>query len=424
MVQEKTFALKGNIIFTEQPQKLTTFDHSYLVCNQGKVAGIYKTLPSQWKNIEIKDFGDCIIIPGLIDLHIHAPQYAFRGLGMDLELLQWLEAYTFKEEIRYNDLNYAEKAYEVFVKNLVEGGTARAVIYSTIHRPATKLLMDMLSQTDLVTYVGKVNMDRNCPEGLCETTKESLEETEKWIINSIDTYKNVKPIITPRFVPNCSEALMEGLGQLASKYNIPVQSHLSENRTEVNWVLELHPDAQSYSHVYQQFGLFGATPTIMAHCIYCTEIELALLAENQVFVAHCPGSNTNLASGIAPVRQFFNNRIPIGLGTDIAGGFSSSVFRAMSDAIQVSKLRYALLEEVDSILSVTEAFYLGTKGGGKFFGKVGSFELGYSFDALVIDDEDLGVKDNLTLAQRLERIIYLSGKNNIKSKYVTGKCIF
>jgi len=416
-----SFALKGNIIFALDKDTLVTYADSFLVCREGKVEGIYDELPENLQNIEIRDYSDCIIIPGLIDLHIHASQFAFRGVGLDMELLQWLENYTFKEEMLYKDLDYARKAYEAFIKDLVKGGTTRAVIYSTVHRPASKMLMEMLAETNLVTYVGKVNMDRNCPEGLCEITEDSLVETEKWLVESLNRYDNVKPIITPRFVPSCSGALLAGLGQLAAKYNVPVQSHLAENRMEVFWVMQLHPEVKSYSHLYRKYGLLGQTPTIMAHCIYCTESEMALLAENKVFVAHCPGSNTNLASGVAPVRKMLNYGIPVGLGTDIAGGFSTSIFRAMADAIQVSKLRYALLEEENSILNVTEAFYMGTKGGGAFFGKVGSFEKGYCFDALVIDDGSLGTRERMTLPQRLERIIYLADERNIKAKYTDGK---
>jgi guanine deaminase len=424
MEAEETFALKGNVVYAASPKQLTVHTNSYLICHQNKVAGIFKELPKQWLDISVRDCHDQIIIPALTDLHIHAPQYAFRGMGMDLELLQWLEAYPFKEEARYDHMDYAKKAYDAFVNNLIKGATARVGVFATIHKNTAELLMELLAKAGLVAYVGKVNMDRNCPDSLREDTQKSLEETTQWIEKVNTAYDNVKPIITPRFVPSCTPALMQGLGQLAEEYQLPVQSHLSENRAEVAWVAQLHPKAKSYGHVYEQYGLFGQTPTIMAHCVYCSDIEMELMAKNHVYVAHCPQSNTNLASGIAPVRKLIKHGILVGLGTDVAGGFSTSVFRAMADAIQVSKLRYSLLGEADSILTVAEAFYLGTKGGGSFWGKAGSFEPGYDFDALVIDDESLGCRDYLTIEQRLERIIYLSDENNIKSKYVLGKCIF
>jgi guanine deaminase len=176
---------------------------------------------------------------------------------------------------------------------------------------------------------------------------------------------------------------------------------------------------------YETFGLFGGEcPTIMAHCVYSTDDEINLMKEQGVFVAHCPQSNINLASGIAPIRTYLNRDINVGLGSDIAGGFSESIFRAMSDAIQVSKLYWRFIDHNVKPLTVEEAFYLGTKGGGAFFGKVGSFEAGYEFDAVVLDDRNLPHPQELNTKQRLERLIYISDGSNIISKYVAGNQIF
>lgn len=151
---------------------------------------------------------------------------------------------------------------------------------------------------------------------------------------------------------------------------------------------ELCPDARNYGDAYHRFGLFGGQecPTIMAHCVYSEGEELELLKEQQVFVAHCPASNTNLSSGIAPVRRFLTEGVPVGLGSDVAGGTHTSIFRAMADAIQVSKLRWRLVDADLAPLTAAEAFYLGTAGGGAFFGKVGSFLPDYEFDAVILDD--------------------------------------
>ncbi len=424
MTYEHTFALKGNLVYAAVPGKLTTRYNAYLVCAGNQVAGIYDALPEPWAEIPVTDYQDRLIIPGLVDLHTHAPQFAFRGIGMDMELLKWLETYPFREEARYKDFIYANQAYDRFVAALTMSGTARAVIFATIHSPATLHLMEMLSETGLQAYVGKVSMDRNCPVPLREKTKAALEDAEQWLRQSTDRFPGIRPILTPRFVPSCSEKLMAGLGALSAAYDVPVQSHLSENRAEVHWVEELHP-GRSYAGVYDQFGLLGnPKPCIMAHCVYCTEEELELMKNNGVFVAHCPQSNTNLASGIAPVRRMLRKGLRIGLGTDVAGGSSLSMFRAMSDAIQVSKLRRALLEEDEAFLTIPEVFYMATKGGGAFWGKAGSFEPGYAFDALVLDDTDLGFKGGLDLEQRLERIIYLSDDRNIRAKYVAGQRLF
>ena len=166
-MSEPIFILKGNIVYSRNEKELAIYEHGYLVCRNGKVDGIYQTLPFRLGGNPIRDYGDCLIIPGLVDLHIHAPQYSYRGLGMDMELLEWLEVNTFPEEAKFESVDYAKKAYGIFVENLRRSATTRACIFGTVHRPATLLLMDMLEKTGLDTYVGKVNMDRNCPEYIC-----------------------------------------------------------------------------------------------------------------------------------------------------------------------------------------------------------------------------------------------------------------
>lgn len=284
-------------------------------------------------------------------------------------------------------------------------------------------LMDLMEATGLKTMVGKVNMDRNCPDFLVEESAEaSLRETRLWLEEIKGRYSNTQPILTPRFIPTCTDELMEKLKGLQKQYGLPVQSHLSENMGEIAWVKELCPWSECYGDVYDHFGLFGGdVKTIMAHCVWSGEEETERLRERGVYVAHCPQSNTNLSSGIAPVRRYLDQELKVGLGTDVAGGSSASVFRAMADAIQVSKLRWRLQDESLKPLTVTEAFYLGTKGGGSFFGKVGSFEVDYEFDALVLNDSGLRHPQPLNLQERLERFIYLADERHIEAKYVAGK---
>lgn len=421
--KEKVTILKGNIVYSKNPKEFTIYEHGYLVCQDGKTEGIYQTLPFKLGGTPIRDFGDCLIIPGLVDLHIHAPQYAFRGLGMDMELLDWLEANTFPEEARYEDLEYAKKAYGIFADNMRRSAVTRACIFATIHRPATMLLMDRMEKTGLDTYIGKVNMDRNCPDYLKEDTRESAEATLSWLKEvKKRNYQNTRPILTPRFTPSCTDELMEELKKLQIRYDLPVQSHLSENPGEVSWVKELCPWSEFYGDAYDRFGLFGADcPTIMAHCVYSGDKELERIRENGVMIAHCPESNMNLSSGIAPVRRFLEMGIKTGLGSDVAGGSTENMFRAMAHAVQASKLRWRLADETLAPLTAEEVFYMGTKGGGEFFGKVGSFEDGYDFDAVVLDDSRLAGPGPLDIRSRLERMIYLADEREIRAKYVKGR---
>ena len=416
--------IKGSFIYSIDKDNIEIKENQYLLIRDGKSEEFYKEIPSRLKNIQIEDYGDNIIIPGLIDLHIHAPQYAFRGMGMDMQLLDWLNTYAFKEEGKYRDLEYAKKQYSKFVSDVKNSATTRLSIFATLHKDATIMLMDMLEEAGIKAYVGKVNMDRNSPELLTEDTLKSKEDTIEWLEDTKDRYKNIKPILTPRFIPSCTDNLMEEIKQINNIYNIPVQSHLSENKSEIEWVAELHPDTKNYAEAYDKYNLFGKNnKTIMAHCVHCPDDELELIKQNNVVVAHCPQSNANLTSGIAPIKNMLSMGINVGLGSDIAAGSSLSIFRAMSDAVQVSKLRESLTGQKNQTLTLTEVFYLGTKGGGKFFGDVGSFEKGYEFDAIVLNDKSFGDNSDFTLKERLERIIYLSDDRNIVAKYVAGNKI-
>ena len=421
-MNESVFILRGNIIYSKSLTEFEICEHGYLVCREGQVEGVYQTLPFKLGGNPIHDYGDCLIIPGLVDLHIHAPQYSFRGLGMDMELLEWLETNTFPEEARYESLEYAQKAYRIFSDNMRKSATTRACIFGTVHRDATLLLMDLMEKTGLDTMVGKVNMDRNCPDYIIEETEESAGETLEWIRDVLHRkYKNTQPILTPRFIPSCTDELMEELKKLQIRYGLPLQSHLSENKGEIAWVRELCPWAEFYGDAYDRFGLFGADcPTVMAHCVYSGEQEIERMKENGVFIAHCPESNMNVSSGIAPVRAYLERGLHVGLGSDVAGGSTENLFRAMAHAVQASKLRWRIADDSLEALTAEEVFYMASKGGGAFFGKVGSFEKGYDFDAVVLDDTRLAHPQTLDVRSRLERMIYLADEREIRAKYVKG----
>ncbi|KMT22084.1 amidohydrolase family protein [Clostridium cylindrosporum] len=419
-------AYKGNIIFTPEFGKYEIVENGYIVVNDRLVQGVYKTLPEELKDTVVVDYTGKLIVPGFVDLHFHAPQFVNRGLGIDMELLPWLETYTFPEEAKYIDTEYALKAYKKVVHELWKQGTTRAVLFGTIHKEATKILMDLIDKSGLSAYVGKVNMDRNSPEFYIENTEDSINDTEDFLTETINKYDLVKPIITPRFIPTCTGVLMDGLSELASKFNVPVQSHLSENRGEVEWVSKLHPEASSYSEVYNQFRMFGKTPTVMAHCIYLSDEEIKLMARNNVFVAHSPHSNSNLISGIAPIRKLLKAGVPVGLSSDISGGHNASIASVMVQAVQVSKLKWVEnpeYSEFEDFLSTPEVFYLATKGGGKFFGNVGSFEKDYEFDALVIDDTELSDLNERSIEERIQRYIYIGDDRQILHRYVAGRKI-
>lgn len=420
-MNSQSFVLKGNVCYNTTPQDVSCTEGAYLVCVNGKSAGVFSELPEKYASLELIDCGDNLIIPGMSDIHLHAPQYAFRGLGMDLELLEWLNTHTFPEEAKYADLEYAGRAYDIFADDIRKSATTRAVVFGTLHVDATELLMDKLEATGIETYVGKVNMDRNSPDNLREYAPESAEATRKWLDEIKGRYERTKPIVTPRFTPSVTDELMANLAAIAKEYDLPVQSHLSENLSEIGWVKELCPWSTCYGDAYDHFGLLGER-TVMAHCVYSTDEEVELLKKTGTYVAHCPQSNTMLASGIAPIRHYMDLGMNVGLGTDVAGGANLSMLRCTADAVAVSKLRWRLVDQDLAALTTQEALYLATIGGGSFFGKVGSFEEGYEFDALVMDDSAIATPRDLSLWDRLERYIYLADEGGkLVRKYVAGQ---
>ena len=430
---EKSFVIKGNICQTKTPYEIDIHANAYAVCLNGLSKGVFNVLPEEYAHLPLYDYGDALIFPGMVDLHVHAPQYAFRGMCMDLELMDWLNRYTFPEEEKYEDLEYAEKAYGMFADALKNSATTRGCIFATRHRYATELLMGLMEETGLVSYVGKVNMDREASEALTEDSADiSAYTTFGWINAVKDKFKNTKPILTPRFIPCCTDKLMEELREIQMAYGIPVQSHLSESKGEIDFVKFLRPDNPFYGDSYNEYDLFGKNDdidtdvkTVMAHCVWSTDEEVELMRKNGVFVAHCPASNMNLTSGIAPIRKYLDLGLNIGLGSDVAGGHSESIFRAITDAIQVSKMYFRMVDEAYKPLVFSEAFYLATKGGGAFFGKVGSFEEGYEFDAIVMDDSIFPHPQALNLAERMERAVYLGlDSKQLNAKYVAGRKIF
>ncbi|MBS6398285.1 MAG: amidohydrolase family protein [Clostridiales bacterium] len=421
----ENFVIRGNFIYCKENRELVVCEDSYGVCVDGVSQGVFRELPGEYRGLPIVDHGSRLILPGLVDLHVHAPQYGFRGVGFDCELLEWLNTHTFPVESRFSDEAYAREAYGIFVEDLKNSATTRAVIFGTIHERSTLLLMELLEETGLVTCVGKVNMDRNSPDYYIEESAgASLQSTERFIQEAQKRFRRTKPIITPRFIPACTDELMKELADLKQQYGLSMQSHLSENQGEVEWVRALCPWAEGYGDAYDQSGILqGKQTSVMAHCVLCDDREIRLLKEREVFVAHCPKSNMNLMSGIAPVRKYMEAGLHVGLGSDVAGGENLSILEEMARAIQISKMYWRYVDQNDKPLTAADALYLATRGGGAFFGSVGSFEKGFAFDAVVMDDSALRSQIELCVEDRLERLIYHSGQCTVAAKYVEGRQI-
>lgn len=292
-------------------------------------------------------------------------------------------------------------------------------MFSSLHTDATLILMEELENAGVSGYVGKVSMDRNSPDYYTESTEQSKRETLRWL-KECERFRTVRPILTPRFTPSCSDGLMRWLGDVAREYDLPVQSHLSENHSEIAWVKELAPSCERYWETYARAGLWKPK-TLMAHCVYSDEIERKAMRDYGVTAIHCADSNINIASGTAPVRQMLEEGVHVALGSDIAGGAQINMLEVMQMTIRASKFKRMESGWKTDFLSVAEAFYLGTTAGSSYFGAKPGFGEGEPLHAVVIEDGRLPDADRLTLRERFERAVYLSKPQDIVAVYAEGK---
>ncbi len=410
-----TAILHGNIIHAPSFGSLETIPSGYLILEDGVLQAVAPTLPERYAACPVTDYGDALIMPSFADLHLHAPQYPMLGMGMDLPLLEWLDTYTFRTEARFEDEAYARRVYRQLARDLITSGTTRVSAFSSRHTDATLILMEELESAGVTGYVGKVNMDRNSGPSQ-EETAESLSETLRWLENC--HFPLVKPILTPRFTPSCTDGLMKELGKLAADRDLPVQSHLSENTGEIAWVKELHPDCAQYWESYRKYGLWKDR-TLMAHCVHSDQREQEAMAASGVWAVHCAASNVNLCSGTAPVRELIERGVRVALGSDIAGGDQLAMNKVTVMSIRASKLQQ--METGKPFLTVPEAYYLASTAGHLYFGGGAGFQPGYKLHAIVVDDSTLPEPTRpLTLAERFERSIYLMEKRHIKAVYSEG----
>lgn len=375
------------------------------------------------------DFGDKIVIPGMIDTHVHLPQYDM--VAMDgYELLDWLSHYIFPAEKRFESPKVAQEAARRFFEDMQANGTTTACIYNTVHKDATERAFEEAERSGLRVFMGKVMMDQNCPDFLREKTSESLETSEllckAW--HGKDGGR-LNYVFTPRFAPTCSRELMKGASKLAKKHSAYIQTHLSENRGELNLVKTLFPESKNYTDVYEKAGLL--TPrTIMAHCIYLDEPELLILKNYSTKISHCPSSNFFLKSGIFDIGKTTAAGLDVGLGSDVGGGPNLSLFREMANASNMSKVNYILSRGNSKVIDPTFAFYLATLGGAKVLGienVVGNFSPGKEADFVVVDGaaiDPLRSNRKRTGNEILSQMIHRASEETVIATYVRGTRVY
>lgn len=338
-------------------------------------------------------------LPGFIDTHIHASQYPNTGIFGNSTLLDWLQTYTFPLEASLKDLEIAKTVYDKIVHRTLTNGTTTAAYYTTIDAESTKLMARICSELGQRALVGKVCMDSCSPEFYTESTQESLRSCEEIVSYLQEELADPKvlPILTPRFAPSCSRELMKGLAtESRSRGHLHIQTHLSENVNEIDWVMSLFPNCKSYTDVYDSCGLLH-NRTLLAHCIHLSDEEANTIQKRGAGISHCPISNSSITSGECRVRWLLDQGINVGLGSDVSGGYSPSILAAARQALLVSR-HLAMKEKEEKSrehikLTVADSLFLATLGGARALDmgeKLGSFEVGKQFDTQLIDIESQG----------------------------------
>ncbi|MBR1746854.1 MAG: amidohydrolase family protein [Clostridia bacterium] len=409
----------GDFVYSKSFDRLVEYIGGYLVVTDGVIEGLFDRLPDEYDGLTIEDFSG-VMIPAFSDLHVHAPQYPNRGIFTDALLYDWLQKYTFPLEARYADPTFARAVYDAFVDDLLRHGTMHAVVFGTIHEQSTGYLLERLEEAGIDAYVGKVNMDTDSPESLLETVDGSLLATESFL-DRYSSQNHAKPILTPRFAPTCSQRLLTGLGKLAEKYGVGVQTHLVESKWEAKESVRRHPYASCDTEIYERAGLLGHGPFVGAHFIFPSDKDVRILKKYDGYAVQCPDATTNVIAGIMPSDSLADRGVRLALGSDVSAGQSLAIYRQAASSVRLSKIK-SFYEPDARVIPFSQAFFAATKGGGSLFGKVGSLEKGYSFDALVLD----GLSDpflSLTPAQTVERFCYAGDATNIRARYLRGKKI-
>lgn len=423
---------KALIISPKNKKSLKIYEPGYLVVSKnGIIEDVVEKNPKRkYKRYKLYDYSKYLICPGFVDVHNHLPQYAFAGIG-EKELLPWLEKYTFPREKMFKDKKIAKRSAEVFFNDLLKNGTTTTLTYVTVHKSATDIAFKAANKAKIRAVIGKVMMDQNSPNFLEENTNKSLKESVS-LINKWHGYNDrLFYVLTPRFAITCSMRLMDGLGKIAKEKNVFIQTHLAENPNEITFTKKLFPKAKSYTDVYDSAGILGGK-TVMAHCVYLSDFELDLLKRTKTKIAHCPTSNRFLTSGMMPFRKYDDFGLDIGLGTDVAGGYSLSMLNEMKEAMETSKTLFRVSDgESGDSMTLAEAFYLATLGGAKVLSmqnEIGSLDTGKKADFVVIDhllsDPSGGNSHYLKPEQILSKLIYRGGEKNIKHLYIHGEKIF
>ena len=402
------------------------FEDGALVVENGKVVKtgpveeVEKDLP---QDFELVDYRGYLIMPGMIDTHIHFPQVEVIA-SYGEQLLDWLNNYTFPAERQFEDKEYASKIANFFLDELVKCGTTTALVFGTVHKQSVDAFFEASEKRNTRMICGKVMMNRNAPEFLCDDVDSSYQDSkeliERWHGNGRQLYA-----VTPRFAITSTPEQLQKAGQLLEEYpDVYMQTHISENKDEVAFVQELFPESKDYLDVYDQYKLLGER-SVFAHGIHLTPREHQRFRETGSSVSFCPTSNLFLGSGLLDIAELEKEQVAYSVATDVGGGTSFSMLQTLNEAYKVCQLR-------GNKLSALKSLYLATLGNArtlKLDDKIGSFKVGNEADFIVMDFHStplMSLKQSKckTLAEKLFAMIILGDDRTVRSTYVAGECLY
>mgnify|MGYP003574943711 CR=1 FL=1 len=443
-----TRVFQGTAFTSKSPTEIHILkDHLFCVNESGRIEKViapedakYQTIldVNQDKLQRLKE--GQYILPGFVDLHVHAPQWAQTGTALDIPLYDWLNTYTFPLEAKFSDLDFAQKVYQDGVSTLLANGTTTALYFATVHKEASLLLAQICAEKGQRGLVGKVVMDN--PDQTSEiyrdvNTQTALKDTEEFILAVNDlsrkTKQGVYPVVTPRFIPSCTDDALRGLGELAAKYDTYIQSHCSESDWEHGYVQDRFQKNDAFA--LHDFGLLREK-SVMAHCNFLNDEDADLFRETGTAVCHCPISNAYFANSVIPIAHLHSKGVEIGLGSDISGGFSPSLYDNARQAVISSRMLEDGVNTTlpadergvpNSRITINEAFYFATAGGGESLSMpIGRLTENYAWDVQIIDTTVATAKlpiytENEDLHDVFQKIMYLVRPENICEVWVQGE---
>lgn len=392
--------------------------------------GDYTTTAPKWPNsLSLKHFKDSLIMPGFIDTHVHYPQYRVIA-SYGTSLLDWLNTYTFVEEQKFSDLDYATTVAELFLDELIKNGTTTAMTFCSSYKQSVDVFFTAAEKRKLRMIAGKVMMDRNAPEGLCDSAQSSYIDS-KSLIDKWHNKARLSYAVTPRFAPTSTNEQLTQAAKLLKEYpntsdtkGVLLQTHLNENDEEIEWVKELYPESKNYFDVYDSHDLTGIN-SVFGHCIHNTDDEYRAMADSGSKVVLCPRSNLFLGSGLFAIDKLEDFEIEMALASDVGGGDSFSMFQVMNEAYKICRLN-------DYNLDPVKAFYLTTLAAAKVLNmddSIGNFEVNKEADFIVLDLSATElITEKLKVAKDINDILFslmtLGDDRLIKEVYILGQATY